>query len=162
MGATTTEGTGNGSATKSFPAIINGVVKTANIAPNAVVNSDVTDNAVGTSELVALAVTAAKIGALAVTTAKIDALAVTTAKIAANAVTVAKMSVFKSSEQTGTGGAQDIAHGLAVTPGLVMVFPTDLTPGTDGDYAMTEGSHGSTNVVVTVTSGKKYMVVAFA
>ena len=152
MGATTTEGTGNGSATKSFPAIINGVVKTANIAPNAVVNSDVTDNAVGTSELVALAVTAAKIGALAVTTAK----------IAANAVTVAKMSVFKSSEQTGTGGAQDIAHGLAVTPGLVMVFPTDLTPGTDGDYAMTEGSHGSTNVVVTVTSGKKYMVVAFA
>ena len=72
------------------------------------------------------------------------------------------MSVFKSSEQTGTGGAQDIAHGLAVTPGLVMVFPTDLTPGTDGDYAMTEGSHGSTNVVVTVTSGKKYMVVAFA
>ena len=162
MGATTTEGTGNGSATKSFPAIINGVVKTANIAPNAVVNSDVTDNAVGTSELVALAVTTAKIGALAVTTAKIDALAVTTAKIAANAVTVAKMSVFKSSEQTGTGGAQDIAHGLAVTPGLVMVFPTDLTPGTDGDYAMTEGSHGSTNVVVTVTSGKKYMVVAFA
>ena len=162
MGATTTEGTGNGSATKSFPAIINGVVKTANIAPNAVVNSDVTDNAVGTSELVALAVTTAKIGALAVTTAKIDALAVTAAKIAANAVTVAKMSVFKSSEQTGTGGAQDIAHGLAVTPGLVMVFPTDLTPGTDGDYAMTEGSHGSTNVVVTVTSGKKYMVVAFA
>ena len=162
MGATTTEGTGNGSATKSFPAIINGVVKTANIAPNAVVNSDVTDNAVGTSELVALAVTTAKIGALAVTTAKIDALAVTTAKIAANAVTVAKMSVFKSSEQTGTGSAQDIAHGLAVTPGLVMVFPTDLTPGTDGDYAMTEGSHGSTNVVVTVTSGKKYMVVAFA
>ena len=162
MGATTTEGTGNGSATKSFPAIINGVVKTANIAPNAVVNSDVTDNAVGTSELVALAVTTAKIGALAVTTAKIDALAVTTAKIAANAVTVAKMSVFKSSEQTGTGGAQDIAHGLAVTPGLVMVFPTDLTPGTDGDYVVTEGSHGSTNVVVTVTSGKKYMVVAFA
>ena len=152
MGATTTEGTGHGSATKSLPVIINGVVKTANIAPDAVVNSDVTDNAVGTSELVALAVT----------TAKIDALAVTTAKIAANAVTVAKMKVFKSSEQTGTGSAQNIAHGLAVTPGLVMIFPTDTSPSMLGTYVVTEGSHGSTNVVVTVTSGKKYMVVAFA
>ena len=152
MGATTTEGTGHGSATKSLPVIINGVVKTANIAPDAVVNSDVTDNAVGTSELVALAVT----------TAKIDALAVTTAKIAANAVTVAKMKVFKSSEQTGTGSAQNIAHGLAVTPGLVMIFPTDTSPSVLGTYVVTEGSHGSTNVVVTVTSGKKYMVVAFA
>lgn len=142
MGASTTQGTGNGSASKVKPAILNGVVKTENIAPNAVVNSDVTDNAVGTAELAANAVT--------------------TAKIAANAVTVAKMSVFKSTEQTGTSSAQNIAHGLGVTPGLVMVFPTDTNVATTGDYIVTEGTHTTTNVVVTVTTGKKFKVVAFA
>jgi hypothetical protein len=141
MGASTTQGTGNGSASKIKPVIINGVVKTENLAPNAVINSDVSDNAVGTAELAASAVT--------------------TAKIAANAVTVAKMSVFKSSEQTGTGSAQNIAHGLGVTPGLVIVYPTDTSPATEGVYAMTEGTHTSTNVVVTVTTGKKFKVVAF-
>ena len=142
MGASTTQGTGNGSASKVKPAILNGVVKTENIAPNAVVNSDVTDNAVGTAELAASAVT--------------------TAKIAANAVTVAKMSVFKSTEQTGTSSNQNIAHGLGVVPGLVIVYPTDTNVATTGDYIVIEGTHTTTNVVVNVTTGKKFKVVAFA
>jgi hypothetical protein len=132
MAATTTEGTGNGSAADILPKVVNGIVKTGNLAKNAVLNVDVSDAAVGTAEL-------------------ID-----------SSVTVAKMSVFKSSEQTGTGSAQNIAHGLGVAPGLVIVYPTDTSPATAGVYAMTEGSHGSTNVVVTVTTGKKFKVVAFA
>lgn len=70
--------------------------------------------------------------------------------------------VFKSSEQTGTGSSQNIAHGLGVTPSLVLVYPTDTSPATAGVYVLTEGTHTSTNVVVTVTTGKKFKVVAFA
>ena len=132
MAATTTEGTGNGSAADILPKVVNGIVKTGNLARNAVLNVDVSDAAVGTAELIN------------------------------NSVTVAKMKVFKSSEQTGNGSAQNVAHGLGVTPGLVIVYPTDTSPATVGAYVMAEGSHSSTNVVVTVTTGKKYKVVAFA
>jgi hypothetical protein len=132
MGATTTQGTGPGAVEKQLPKIKNGVVKTENLAKDAVMNVDVADNAIGTAE------------------------------IANGSVTVAKMSVFKSTEQTGTGSTQNIAHGLGATPGLVMVYPTDTNVETTGNYVVTEGSHTNTNVVVTVTSGKKYRVVAFA
>lgn len=141
MGATTTQGTGHGAVEKQLPKIKNGVVKTENLAKDAVLNVDVADDAVGTPEL--------------------QNNSVTTAKIANGSVTVAKMSVFKSTEQTGTGSAQNIAHGLGVTPGLVIVYPTDTNVATTGQYVVTEGSHTSTNVVVTVTSGKKFRVVAF-
>lgn len=70
--------------------------------------------------------------------------------------------VFVSAEQTGNGAAQSIAHGLGVVPRFVVVAPTDLTPATTGAYTATEGTHTSTNVVVTVTTGKKYKVLAFA
>lgn len=70
------------------------------------------------------------------------------------------MAAFKSSEQTGTGSAQNVAHGLPGTPSQVIVYPTDTSPATVGSYAMTEGTHTSTNVVVTVTSGKKFKVFA--
>lgn len=83
-------------------------------------------------------------------------------EIADGSLKVAKLSVFKSTEQTGTGSSQNVAHGLGVTPGLVIVYPTDTSPATAGVYAMTEGSHDATNVVVTVTSGKKFKVVAIA
>lgn len=73
-----------------------------------------------------------------------------------------KLAMFVSTEQTGNGSAQSIAHGLGVTPAKVLVIPTDTAPATTGAYTATEGSHTSTNVVVTVTSGKKYKVVAFA
>jgi len=68
--------------------------------------------------------------------------------------------VFVSAEQTGTGSAQNIAHGLGVTPSKVFVAPTDTAPATTGQYTATEGAHDATNVVVTVTSGKKYKVIA--
>lgn len=69
--------------------------------------------------------------------------------------------VFVSTEQTGTGAPQNIAHGLAATPTKVFVAPTDLTPATVGSYSVVEGAHDGTNIVVTVTSGKKFKVLAF-
>jgi hypothetical protein len=68
---------------------------------------------------------------------------------------------FISTEQTGTGSAQNIAHGLGKVPRAVLIIPTDTAPATTGQYTVTEGSHTATNVVVTVTSGKKYKAVAF-
>lgn len=69
---------------------------------------------------------------------------------------------FVSSEKTGTGSSQNVAHGLGVTPSFVLIAPTDLTPETVGSYAVTEGTHTSTNVVVTVTASKKFKVLAIA
>lgn len=67
---------------------------------------------------------------------------------------------FVSAEQTGTGSSQNVAHGLGFTPARVFVTYTDLTPATAGSVNVTYGTHTSTNVVVTVTSGKKFLVVA--
>lgn len=68
--------------------------------------------------------------------------------------------VFKSAETTGTGSAQNVAHGLSGTPSEVCVYPTETSAATAGDYDLAEGTHTSTNVVVTVTSGKKFKVIA--
>lgn len=70
----------------------------------------------------------------------------------------ARLKFFKSTEQTGTGSSQNVAHGLGVTPGLVFVMVTDA----GSTYVLTEGTHDATNVVVTVTSGKKFKVIAIA
>lgn len=140
--ATTTQGTGNGSVDRVKPKIYNGVVRTENIDPSTVITSDVSDGAV--------------------TTGKLADSSVTTSKLANGSVTVAKMKVFKSVELTGTGSAQNTAHGLGSVPALVIVYPTDTSAVTEGVYVATEGTHTSTEVVVTVTSGKKYRVVAFA
>lgn len=71
------------------------------------------------------------------------------------------MKVFVSAEQTGTGSAQNIAHGMGIVPFKVFVAPTDLTPATVGSYVVTEGAHDATNIVVTVTTSKKFKVMAF-
>jgi hypothetical protein len=68
---------------------------------------------------------------------------------------------FKSAEQTGTGLAQSIAHELGRVPSFVLIVPTDLAPATTGAYTAVEGAHTDTNVVATVTSGKKYLVFAW-
>ena len=94
--------------------------------------------------------------------AGITDLSIVTADLAAQAVTYGKAAVFISTEQTGTGSAQNIAHSLGTTPTKVMVAPTDTAPSTTGAYTVTEGSHDATNVVVTVTTGKKYKVLAWA
>lgn len=88
--------------------------------------------------------------------------AVGTSELAAGSVTKAKAKVFVSTEQTGTGSAQSVAHGLGAVPSLVLIVPTDLTPATVGQYSAVEGTHTTTNVVVTVTTGKKYKVMAWA
>jgi len=88
--------------------------------------------------------------------------AVTTIKITDANITFAKAKAFASAEQTGSGAAQSIAHGLGVTPTAVLIVPTDTAPATVGAYTAVEGTHTSTNVVVTVTSGKKYKVLAWA
>lgn len=70
----------------------------------------------------------------------------------------ARLNVFKSTEQTGTGSSQNVAHGLGYTPSVVIIFPT----GADGNaFTITEGTHTSTNVVLTATSGHKFKVVAW-
>lgn len=66
---------------------------------------------------------------------------------------------FMSAEQTGTGAAQDVAHGLAVAPTKVLVAVTEDPAGAGFDVA--EGAHDATNVKVTVTTGVKFKVLAF-
>lgn len=90
------------------------------------------------------------------------AASVATAQLANAAITKAKMALFVSTEQTGNGSAQNVAHGLGVVPAAVMIIPTDTAPATAGAYTATEGVHTTTNVVVTVTNGKKYKVWALA
>jgi hypothetical protein len=85
-----------------------------------------------------------------------------TADLAPAAVTFDKAAVFVSTEQTGTGSAQNVAHGLAAVPAGVLIVPTDTAPATVGVYTAVEGTHTTTNVVVTVTSGKKFKVFAWA
>lgn len=69
---------------------------------------------------------------------------------------------FLSAEITGNGGAQSTAHGLGVTPRLVIAIPSQLTAGIAGGFTVTYGAHTSTNAIVTVTNNEKYRVVAFA
>lgn len=112
----------------------------------------VPDNSISTAKLQDGAVTEPKLGANAVSSAK----------LAAGAVLFANAAVFVSTEQTGTGAPQNIAHGLGAVPSAVLVVPTDLAPATTGDYTVTEGAHDATNVVVTVTASKKFKVLAWA
>lgn len=90
----------------------------------------------------------------------IDSSGVTT--IGAAKVTKAKAAVFVSTEQTGTGSAQNVAHGLGAVPAAVLVAPTELAADLAAGYDCAEGTHTSTNVVVTVTTGAKFKVLAWA
>jgi hypothetical protein len=78
-------------------------------------------------------------------------------------VRVSPQGTFVSAETTATGSAQNVAHGLGVTPTAVVVVPTEH-PGTPdtGAFDVAEGTHTSTNVVLTVTANVKFKVVAFA
>ncbi len=71
---------------------------------------------------------------------------------------IATASKFSSTEQTGTGGAQNIAHGLGSTPSLVWFAVSEDPAGTGFDVA--PGAHDATNCVFTVTTGVKYYVYA--
>ncbi|HEY4364457.1 MAG TPA: hypothetical protein VGN17_26060 [Bryobacteraceae bacterium] len=78
-----------------------------------------------------------------------------TTSIGAGKVTKAKLAVFTANAQTGTGSSQNIAHGLGTTPTFVVCVPTD-------GGTVSYGTHTGTNVVVTVSSTKKFDVIAFA
>jgi predicted RecA/RadA family phage recombinase len=90
-------------------------------------------------------------------------LTIATADIADDAVTFAQAQVFVSAETTGTGSAQNVAHGLGVAPAAVLVVPTEH-PGTPdtGAFDVAEGTHTTTNVVLTVTANVKFKVLAWA
>lgn len=99
---------------------------------------------ISSGKIADLAVTTGKINDLAVTTGKINDLGVTTGKIAALAVTDAKVndvaaskitgtlgtanggtgtttSLIKKVSYTGNGATQNIAHGMGVTPVLIII-----------------------------------------
>jgi hypothetical protein len=87
---------------------------------------------------------------------------VSTAELADGAATAAKLSIFESTEQTADGTAQNIAHGFkdaedaGVTPSIVFV---ELTSVPDGGASVTY-TKGTANVIVTATTGAKYVVHA--
>lgn len=64
---------------------------------------------------------------------------------------------FTSTEQTGTGSSQNIAHGLGSTPSLVWWSPSSLS---GNACTFVPGAHDSTNIKMTVSSGEKYYVFA--
>lgn len=78
--------------------------------------------------------------------------------VAVSASVTPSASVFLSTEQTGNGSEQSVAHGLATVPALVFAVPSDLT---GGAFVVAYGTHTTTNALVTVTSGEKYRIVAF-
>ena len=71
-----------------------------------------------------------------------------------------RLKIFVSTEQTGTGAAQNVPHGLGVVPFKVFFCLTEFVGTADVDVA--PGTHTSTNVVVTVTNAVKFQVVALA
>lgn len=81
------------------------------------------------------------------------------AKFADGFVTKAKAKVFVSAEVTGNGTAQSTAHGLAAVPAAVLVA---ITLALAGECSVSEGTHTSTNVIVTATTGAKYKIFAWA
>lgn len=74
-------------------------------------------------------------------------------------INASHLSLFISTEQTGTGSSQNIAHGLGQIPSKVLVSFTNIAA---GGATVTEGSHDLTNVVVTATSGSKFKVLALS
>lgn len=91
-----------------------------------------------------------------------DATAAVRALFADKFLPAAKANLFVSAEQTGTGSAQNVAHGLTGTPSIVLVIPTEH-PGTPdtGAFDIAEGTHTGTNVVLTVTPNVKFKVFAW-
>lgn len=67
-------------------------------------------------------------------------------------------SLFTSTIQTGTGSAQNIAHGLGAVPRMYWVEFADTTAG--GPPIVAKGTPTTTNIVVTVTTGVTYYVHA--
>lgn len=137
---------------------VDGSIDTAHIANLQVTTGKIAADAIDGTKLADNAVDSEHITAGSIDTAHIADVQVTNGKIADTTIQSGKASIFKSTEQTGTGSSQNVAHGLARTPAFVLIIPTELT---GGAYDVAEGAHDGTNVVVTVTSGEKFIAVAW-
>lgn len=78
---------------------------------------------------------------------------------AVDGIIAENIDLFMSTEQTGTGSPQNVAHGLGAAPSVVFVSFTEFN-GDDGAHDIAEGTHTATNIVLTVTSGAKFKVLA--
>ena len=67
------------------------------------------------------------------------------------------MLLFASVLLTGTGAPQNIPHLLGVVPSKVVVAVHSAA----GAVSVVEGTHDATNVIVTVTAGDTFKVLAF-
>lgn len=76
------------------------------------------------------------------------------------AAALATGALFLSTEQTGTGSAQNVAHGFGAAPTVAVAVFSELDAGLAGGADIAYGTHDATNVVVTVTSGLKFYVLA--
>lgn len=83
-----------------------------------------------------------------------------TGTVSGTAGALASGSTFTSTEQTGTGSAQNVAHGLGAAPRIVWWSLSDLPAALAAGAAVVPGTHTSTNAVFTVTSGIKFYVFA--
>lgn len=64
-----------------------------------------------------------------------------------------------SAELTGTGSAQSTAHTLEKVPERVLAFLTG-GPSSYAQPTITQGTHTAAEVILTVTTGWKYRVLA--
>lgn len=64
---------------------------------------------------------------------------------------------FVSTEQTGTGSSQNVAHGLGATPAIVWWSLSGPSGGAD---TVSPGAHDATNLKFTVTNGVKFYAFA--
>ncbi|MHA1740276.1 MAG: hypothetical protein ACTSWD_16925 [Candidatus Heimdallarchaeota archaeon] len=85
---------------------------------------------------------------------------VTGADIKDATIKAVDMAIFVSAEQVGTGSAQNIPHGLGVAPSKTLISVINFGASVAVDAV--EGTHTTTNCVVTCTSGVKYKVLAIA
>ena len=93
-----------------------------------------------------------------ITSAEIKDDTIATADIATAAVTAVRSKIFVSAVLVGTGSAQTFAHGLGATPTKTLIGVVNF--GASVAVDVVEGTHTSTNCVVTATSGIKYKIWA--
>ncbi len=80
-----------------------------------------------------------------------------TGNVSGTAGALASGSTFTSTEQTGTGSAQNVAHGLGAAPRIVW---WSLSESDENAFDVAPGTHTTTNAVFTVTAGVKFFVFA--
>jgi len=66
---------------------------------------------------------------------------------------------FRSTEVTGTGSVQNVAHGLGYIPRSVIITLSEHAEATDADIL--QGTHDATNVIITAAATTKFYVTAW-